>query len=97
MSGKTAGSVSAPGSHVERRAVTRANDAFALEFALVERRAVVRADVFDRVDLPAGVAEQNFHRIHDDSPGRSRGDLGKFCYSVLSHASSFYVFSLRSF
>ncbi len=45
------------GPHVERGAVTRTDDALAFELALIERSAVVRANVLDRVDIPVNVTE----------------------------------------
>src|SRR5438477_3129324 len=47
----------AAGLDIELRAVARAFDAVTLEHALVERSAVVRADVVDRVELAVYVAE----------------------------------------
>ena len=61
--------------YVERRAVPRADHVFALQLALVERSTVVRADVFDRIDLAADVTKQNLDRIGDNSPGRPRRNL----------------------
>src|SRR5438552_5709001 len=63
----------APGLDIELRAVARAFDAVTLELALVERSAVVRADVVDRVELAVYVAERDAFSIdlvHADSRGR---------------------------
>src|SRR5438552_124052 len=45
------------GTHVEARAVARALDLVVFELPLVERAAVVRADVFDGVELAVDVAD----------------------------------------
>ena len=59
--------------------MARAHDAFAFEFALIERAAVVRADVFDRVDRAVDVAEQHLGAVDDDAPRRARRDLRALC------------------
>jgi hypothetical protein len=43
--------------HVETRAVPRAFDLVTLELALVERAAVVRAQIVDGVELPTDIAD----------------------------------------
>ena len=48
--------VATAGRHVEARAVARAFDLLADQFALIQRTAIVRAHVIDRIDLAVVVA-----------------------------------------
>lgn len=53
--------------HIENRTVPWARDPAAIELALVERGTIVGADIFDRVQLPVNIAEQDLDTISDDA------------------------------
>lgn len=52
-----------------------AHDAFAVQLALIERSAIVRANVFDRKEIAVDVADKNFLTVDDDTSGRAGRDV----------------------
>ena len=68
--------------------MARAHDPAALQLALVERSAVVRADVLDSVEVAVDVAQQHLDGIDDDALRRTGCDFVKF-RGRLGHAGSF--------
>lgn len=75
--------------YVERRTMAWTDDALALELALIERSAIVRAHVLDAENLSVDVAEQHLARVRDDAPGGTRGDLGNLRNPMPRHARIF--------
>jgi hypothetical protein len=53
-----------------------AHDAFPIQLALIERSAIVRADVFDRKEIAIDVADKDFLTVYDDASGRAGRDVG---------------------
>src|SRR5579872_2378506 len=72
-------------SHVKARAMTGALDRAAVEKALLQMAAVVRADVVDRVDLPVAFAKQHLGPVENDLFGRPFGNLRSLRREPLGH------------
>src|SRR5579883_1537972 len=79
------------GAHVEVCAVARASHGVAFQPALIQRAAVVRADVFDRIDRSIGIAEQDFNAVDDGAQRSALRYLRKFCRRNVSHAGGLYA------
>jgi hypothetical protein len=66
--------------------VARTDDTLPFERPLIERAAVVRADVLYALNPAADVTEQNLARVSNDAPGRARRDFGNLGDAMPSHA-----------
>lgn len=64
-----------PGGHVEDSTVSRTRNTLAVEPTLIERRAVVRADVLDSVDRSTDVAQENGDARCGHTARRSQGHV----------------------
>lgn len=67
------------GSDVKVCTVPRADYAAALELSLIQRAAIVRADIFDRVKLSVNIAEQHRDAVYIDSSRRPRRNIRASC------------------
>ena len=73
------------GADVERRAVPGTRDDAAVDRTLIERAAVMRADVLDCVEVSIDVADQDLRAAEHDAFGRAGYYVGAFCHRIFCH------------